>query len=245
MSRTTVQVFSPHFDDASLSCGEHILSWRKKGIPVEVITVFTRFEASQYSQDSLDFMKKGHVQSAAEFEKTRSQEDRISMEKLGVAYRWLDLVDAGFREQQSSPTYQTHRELFAGKIKDTPSWQAQLELRLQQEIKKEAVVVCPLGVGQHADHLLVRRILEKHVPVERLLYYVDIPYAIQLGNWQWSQFWQVITSPKSLSWSSPDKIEAVTVYNSQVPLLFQNGMWQYPECVSGQAFKNNLELHIS
>ncbi|MBW7944021.1 PIG-L family deacetylase [Patescibacteria group bacterium] len=241
-----IQVFSPHFDDASLSCGEHILAWAKKGMKVEVITVFTRFGAEHLSKDSIEFMKKGHVESVTEFEKVRGQEDRESMGKLGVAsYKWLNLVDAGFREQDSTPTYQTHQELFAGTIKDSASWQSQLELRLQQEVKTEAVVVCPLGVGQHADHLLVRRILEKYVPTERLLYYVDIPYALQLSNWRWPQFWQVVTSPTSLSWSSPDKIEAVTVYNSQVPLLFQNGIWQYPECVAGRAFKNNVELRLS
>lgn len=229
-----VQVFSPHFDDATLSCGEHILRWLDQGYRVEVVTVFSEFEAKHLSQDSQDFMDRCGVSSAKEFQAQRGQEDKESMKLLGAShFEWLGQTDGGFREENSAPTYASHTILFEGKILDSTSWKSSLKTLLQKHVQKDATVIVPLGVGQHADHLLIKQQLQQLVPVEKLGYYVDIPYALQLSKWSTQQLKELFFLPKSLVWSSERKLKAVRAYNSQVPLLFQDGLWQYPECVVG------------
>lgn len=230
-----IQVFSPHFDDATLSCGEHILRWHQQGHTVEVVNVFTEFDATIYSADSLDFMRKGKVKSGKAFRDARGKEDTQSMHVLGVNnVQWLGLTDGGFREEHGVPTYPSHDHLFAGKILDSDDAKKKIAKEVHKALKPGCTVVVPLGVGQHADHTLVRNIVSDVVDPERLVFYVDIPYAFQLGSWNSFQLASFLQKRKSVLWSSAQKIEAVEVYHSQVPILFKVGLWQYPECCISQ-----------
>lgn len=230
-----IQVFSPHFDDATLSCGEHILRWKKNGFDVEIFTVFSQFESHFLSADSVDFMKRSGSNSAQSFQHERSKEDTLSMKLLGVEkFHWLGFTDGGFRSEREEPVYASHKVLFAGKILDSESWQKKLQQELKSLVREDAVVVFPMGIGQHADHLLVRNLLLELVPADRRLQYVDIPYALSFQQWTKNQFVQLLTQPKSLHWSSEQKLKAVQAYTSQVPTLFYDQLWQYPECMIGQ-----------
>jgi len=236
--RRKVQVFSPHFDDASLSCGEHILSWLAAGFDVEVYTIFSQFESEYLSQDSQDFMRRSGSTAVQTFQHERSQEDSGSMKLLGVKnYYWLGLTDGGFRSDRHKPVYSSHKELFSGIIADPPAWQAKLHKELQSVVHKDAEVVFPLGVGHHADHLLVRNMLREIVPEAQQHCYVDVPYAFVASSWDLSQISRLLTLPKSLMWSSAQKLKAVEAYTSQVPTLFYDEIWPYPECVIGQAIQ--------
>lgn len=231
-----IQVFSPHFDDASLSCGEHILRWKKAAIDVEIYTIFSQFESHFLSQDSVDFMQRSGSASAQTFQHERSKEDARSMKLLGIEkFHWLGFTDGGFRSENEHPVYSTHKVLFAGNVLDNESWQKKLGLQLQRVLRDDAVAVFPLGVGQHADHLLVSSLLQQLVPKQRQLHYVDVPYAFSFHHWTSAQFSQFTTQPRSLMWSSAQKLKAVEAYTSQVPTLFYDALWQYPECLIGQA----------
>lgn len=229
-----IQVFSPHFDDASLSCGEHILHWQRQGHQVEVTTVFTEFDATVFSADSASFMEKCGVTTGHQFHVQRGLEDQASMKALGVdRVSWLGLIDGGFRAEHDQPTYSSHDLLFAGQILDSQQFQKKLQQVLKQAIRTEAMVGVPLGVGRHADHLLVRQLVSRMVSPERLFFYVDVPYAFNLGNWSFHQGWQLLSGRQSWYWSSPQKLKAVAAYDSQVPILFKEKLWHYPECCIG------------
>lgn len=231
-----IQVFSPHFDDASLSCGEHILRWKKAGIDVEVYTVFSQFESHFLSADSVDFMERSGSNSAQSFQHERSKEDSRSMKLLSIEkYHWLGFTDGGFRSKDELPVYPSHKVLFAGKILDNEEWQKKLLSQLKSVLRDDAVIVFPLGVGQHADHLLVRNLLQQIVHEQRQLQYVDVPYALSFHQWTSEQLIKLLLQPRSLAWSSAQKLKAVEAYTSQVPTLFYDALWEYPECLIGQA----------
>lgn len=230
--RKKIQVISPHFDDAVLSCGQHILDWQEDGYEVEVITVFTEFEASVLSEDSASFVKECGVESLAAFRKLREREDTEAMKRLGVKkYRWLGCIDGGFRESEGVPTYRTHDELFSGKVLDSDDWIDQLSDSLQNAIDPQATVVIPLGFGAHADHLIVRQIGEEVCSKKRLSWYIDIPYAFQIHHWQTEFVHRVFIGKTSMKWTTAKKLHAVSAYDAQVPILFPSGLWGYPEAV--------------
>jgi LmbE family N-acetylglucosaminyl deacetylase len=216
-----IQVFSPHFDDATLSCGEHILQWRKQQVNVEVYTVFSQFESKFLSQDSQDFMKRSGSIDAQSFQHARAKEDTKSMKMLGIEkFFWLGFPDGGFRSHHQHPVYPSHAVLFEGEVLDDPDWILRVKKSLQEVIDPNAHVVFPLGVGRHADHLIVRNLLQELVSPDHQILYVDIPYAFTLKNWNFSQLRDVVRKKKSLRWSSPQKVAAVEAYASQIPTLF-------------------------
>ncbi len=230
-----IQVFSPHFDDAVLSCGEHILCWQTLGFEVEVVTVFTQFATATLSADSQEFMKNSGASTVTDLQNIRLNEDQQALKQLGVKHvSLLTETDGGFREHRHRPVYETHQQLFAGQVLDSDTWQEQFFRYLSTTIRSDAQVIVPLGVGQHADHLLVRQAVERVVPKKKISFYVDIPYALQFGNWTFQHVWQCVQSTRSIFWSSAKKLAAVQIYGSQTPLLFPTGLWQYPECVIGE-----------
>jgi len=229
--KSIIQIFSPHFDDAVLSCGEHILYWQHQGYEVLVTTVFNSFKAHVLSQDSIEFMQKGNSLSAQEFENVRSKEDYSAMQELNIKqFQSLGYVDAGFREQDSAPTYINHLELFDGHIKDNIKWQNTFISDLQKSILPKSRVIIPLGVGNHVDHILVKRAIEQSL-VPNIYYYIDIPYAFSFSNWKPSYIKKCLYLSHSLLWSSEKKITAVNKYTSQVPILFPDKLWSYPEII--------------
>jgi LmbE family N-acetylglucosaminyl deacetylase len=233
-----IQIFSPHFDDAILSCGEHILEWLAAGNEVKVYTIFTKFAAKVYSRDSLEFMAKGKVKDGIAFRRQRSAEDKAAMRKIGITkYRWLDEVDGGFREENGQPVYRSHAALFSGHILDNSKWQEHLRTSLAAVIDPQAVVVLPGGVGYHADHLLVEHFLSELVPASRIVRYVDVPYVFQFGNWRSSVLGDFLRKPRSIKWSTKEKLKSVAEYSSQTPILFPAGVWEFPEILIGNGLQ--------
>lgn len=227
-----IQVISPHFDDAVLSCAQHILDWQAEGYEVEVITVFTEFEASVLSEDSASFVKECGVKSLAAFRKLREREDTEAMKRLGVKkYKWLGFIDGGFREENGKPVYFTHDYLFAGKISDSSEWRDRLTFQLKKAIDTDSTVVLPLGIGGHADHHIVKQSAEGFCSPKHLSWYMDVPYAFQLHNLESNLVTTLVSSRASWKWSSKSKLHAVEAYEAQVPILFPQGLWEYPEIV--------------
>jgi LmbE family N-acetylglucosaminyl deacetylase len=92
-----------------------------------------------------------------------------------------------------------------------------------------ALMVAPLGIGDHVDHLLVAAVairlsFQTSIP---LLLYEDLPYAYQvslaLQEWIWSRFGMpLIPKLVKIDATLQEKIELIELYTSQVvPLFFQ------------------------
>jgi hypothetical protein len=81
-------------------------------------------------------------------------------------------------------------------------------------------IFCPLGVGKHVDHLIVRAVGERFT--DRVIYYADFPYIqsalpdpqfvarYRLAPWSWSEG---VAAKEAL----------IQGYRTQVPAMFPTG----------------------
>ena len=227
-SSPSIIVISPHLDDAALDLCDHIFKWKAQGSIVKIITVFTSF----HGMISTEAKKNTGIQSSSvkAFEVRRRSEDKKAMRLLGVRSKHLGFVDGGFRSYNRTLAYHNFRELFSGRVSPLD---AKLFEKLKSKIMPFALrerIIIPLGVGRHADHLLVRRAAEAVIPRKKLEYYIDYPYALSFSKWTISQAIMAARMKKSVLPFQPRKEKILSMYASQMPILFPAKM-RYPEIV--------------
>jgi LmbE family N-acetylglucosaminyl deacetylase len=170
-----IVVLSPHRDDAALALGLTVGAWLEQGHAVEVMNVFTRTEHAPYS-DSGSL----HANDRASFASAVRKREDESWVKLyaghpgkgRVALSDLNLKDAPLR-LHIRPDEVLHREpLLTEKIV--------LKVKRALEQSRAAVLVLPLGVGGHVDHLTTRQLaLPADIAAMPVAFYEDQPYAAQ------------------------------------------------------------------
>lgn len=141
------------------------------------------------------------------------------MKKLNVSYLHLPLVDGGFRTTKGVAHYSTYDDLFSGKIS---TYDQRLLLALKKfltSLPPADEVLVPLGIGGHADHVLVRQAAEAVFDRNQLRYYADMPYALHLSNWQPFHTFLRIANTNFSSQGTPFKQEVINCYLSQIDLL--------------------------
>ncbi len=225
-------IVSPHLDDAALSCADHALAWRAAGEEVMVINVFDRAGTpSAIAPFVADSIRSAGAADAAAYEAMRVEEDTRCLQALDVSARNLGLIDAGFRGADA-PDYPTIRALLPGRL-------AARELALVARVlevlddaiapaDKVSLIIGPLGIGGHVDHLIARAACER-LGSRRLGYYADMPYARAPWNWPGAALLQLLRARTSIKRMSDAKRSALAHYRSQMPLLFRRGPPRYPE----------------
>jgi LmbE family N-acetylglucosaminyl deacetylase len=171
--------FSPHPDDAVLSCGGLIYQLTQAGETVGVFTVMS----GPIPPDAMD---KPFVQElvtrwnlGSDPVSGRKVEDQNAVQVLGGTVRFGTLPDAPYRsDAQGHPLYHDREALFGGINSHDP-----VLLRLDeitQPCDPAAVLYFPLGVGNHVDHLIVRNTLRDwwsaHAEVA-VFFYEEYPYS--------------------------------------------------------------------
>jgi LmbE family N-acetylglucosaminyl deacetylase len=168
---------SPHFDDAVLSCGGLIQEQTRGGTPVEIWTIFAGnpgpVPLSPVAQASHAAWNTG---SAEETVTLRQVEDRNAAHILGVQIHHFTILDCIYRfSPQAEWLYP--QTVFAPIHPAESGLADRISAELDQELKPDDILVCPLALGKHIDHVLVR------VSAERLgrslRYYADIPYLVK------------------------------------------------------------------
>lgn len=227
-----IAILSPHLDDAALSLTDHILFWQKKGIEVTIITVFTSFSTQRLSADTSNYIHKCGFKSIKKFELARKKEDIDAMKLLGLHknYIHLDFIDGGFREKNSKPVYESYDALFSGKIIDDTTYLKKIDAILQKLLNEFSVVIAPFGIGNHADHIIVKNSAKIACHKKSLLFYAEYPYALHKKNWNIKNYLHHFITPKTTICTSPQKRRILAAYSSQIPILFQNSI-QYKEIV--------------
>ena len=220
-----VTVLSPHLDDAALGCADHILSWLGAGYKISVLTIFGDCASGLLSDYMHTYMQKARITSLEDLESMRKREDALAMQRLGVSWKVLDYVDAGFRSQYGHNTYPDYKTLCARTHGITET--ALLD-NLVKEIKafsKSQIFLIPFAVGHHIDHRLVRAATEQAVPPTQIAYYLDMPYALNPRKWSIRQMGEVVSlickRHWSYKWITPDKRLVLSAYQSQMPYLFR------------------------
>jgi LmbE family N-acetylglucosaminyl deacetylase len=229
-------VLSPHLDDAALSCGA-VMIYAASRTPVTVITVFTEAGQPPYTFSARRYLKQVGAQNAQALYRRRRAEDRAALEPIGVTCVHAGLTEALFRRRPPGrrrapgarllpelahiyPVYRRH--ITAGRIAsaDAGTLHHVCDMVARATSSCPSVVLAPLGVGGHVDHVLVRTAAERSGA--QVVYYSDFPYNRQhepdgdfvrrhgLVEMRWSLLVE-------------EKSDLVRAYQTQVQALFKGG----------------------
>ncbi|MBT7069717.1 MAG: hypothetical protein HN975_02355 [Anaerolineae bacterium] len=224
---------SPHLDDAVLSCGGLIFQQRRAGTPVEIWNWMSGIPADEMPLS--DLARSVHagweLASAKETLDARLTEDRLAALRVNANPRYFDFLDCIYRCADDGEI------LYPGEIFVSPhpadhSLVSKIAEVIAKNLRPDDVLVCPLTIGKHPDHVIVRRAAEQ--AGQPLRYYVDIPYAF----WYPEQLAEItenleaeafpISEGELVVWQ-----EAVAAYSSQLTVLFGGE----------EMMKNALKLH--
>ncbi len=166
---------SPHLDDAVYSCGGKIAQDIRRGNSVEIWTVF----AGDPSSDLTPFALELHARwgAGAESVAKRRAEDIAACGMLGVGHRHLPHPDCIYRRLPLSdePVIRTNDDLFLPVRPEEQALILQIRDEFLQLNPENRPFYCPLVIGGHMDHRLVRAAAES--TGSPLIYYADFPYA--------------------------------------------------------------------
>lgn len=173
---------SPHLDDIALSCAGLVHQLTRAGERVRVAVVCTGdtpkgivlSEAARHVH--WEWQLGEHNPYAA-----RRAEDIAACEAFGIEPLHLGFLDAVYRhDPMGEPLYT--RNFIGGAVHEV-DWRTTyfaLVARLRQVVSGAARVYCPLAIGGHVDHVLVRSAAETATP-GGLTYYEDYPYAQKIA----------------------------------------------------------------
>jgi LmbE family N-acetylglucosaminyl deacetylase len=170
--------FSPHIDDAALSCGG--LIWEQSQAE-ETVEIWTICAGDPPPGPLTPFAEALHQRwgMSREAAGLRRLEDLESCSRLCAYPRHFPLPDCIYRrsELDEAPLYPSEESLFGPLHPEEGTLVGALAARLVLQLPPEAELVSPLAIGNHVDHQLTRRALERIR--RRLWYYADFPYAMK------------------------------------------------------------------
>ena len=229
-------VLSPHLDDAALSCGAMMIH-ACQTMPVTVATLFTEAGQPPYTLSARRYLHQVGAKDAAALYRQRREEDRAALQPLGITCVHAGLVDAPFRRRpevrarswwarlmpELAHIYPIYRlNITSGRIAKADAGTLREAASLVQRLAAPgpALVLAPLGVGSHVDHVLVRTAAERSGA--DIAYYSDFPHnqhhtadrAFIRRNGLVEARW-----PRSLE----AKAELVRTYRTQTGALFPGG----------------------
>ncbi len=167
---------SPHFDDAVLSCGGLIFEQTRQGTPVEIWTIL----AGDPPPGPLsEFARQNHalwgLPGGKETVAMRRAEDERASSLVGADLVHFDIPDCIYRRSPQGQALYPETVISAPHPADR-KLPDRMAACLRSELLKDDILVCPLALGGHVDHVLVRQAVESlHQP---LLYYADVPYLL-------------------------------------------------------------------
>jgi LmbE family N-acetylglucosaminyl deacetylase len=212
---------SPHFDDVVLSCGGIVWEQVQAGEVVEIWTICAG--APDVSEPLSDFAKQLHErwQTGLEAVEIRRREDEAAGRVLGARLRYWNLPDCIYRRLPTGQWLVNGEEdLWQPVHPQEEGVIAQMARWMLKGLAYGVKLVCPLTLGNHVDHRLVRTAAEQVVQQlgQPLWFYSDYPYAVRApaelqdkvsSDWQ-KECWQV-TPAALMAWQ-----EAVASHVSQL-----------------------------
>ncbi|HEX9090787.1 MAG TPA: PIG-L family deacetylase [Anaerolineales bacterium] len=169
---------SPHFDDVALSCGG--LVWEQVNTG-QAVSIWTVCSGEPPAGDFSPFAKELHARwdVGRNAPAQRRSEDIRSCQLLGATPRYFSVSDCIYRRDPQTDDY-----LYASEATINGPLQpgdalvmGEVGKQIKLSLPDEAILVCPLGLGNHVDHQLTRLVAEGlGTP---LWYYADYPYVLR------------------------------------------------------------------
>ncbi len=212
---------SPHLDDAVLSAGGLIYEQARAGRRVEIWTLVCGFP---HDEDLSPFAQVLHFTwgfaSSEETVRSRRAEDARAAGIVGAkAVHFDEFPDCIYRRGRDGNWL--YGDIFVSPHADEADLPARMSAALASRLERGDKIVCPLAIGGHVDHVIVRRAVEKLG--RPLWYYADIPYllnnpsaldpikrAMQAKRWK-------VSSAGLAAWQ-----DGVAAYASQIQMLFES-----------------------
>lgn len=231
-NKKPIYFISPHLDDAIFSCGD-LISYLAKKTTVYIVTIFTDAGVGPYSYSAKIHVKRCGFKDIKKLFYARKMEDISAMEKLGVEFKHLGLIEAQLRKNPKMkyfqrlmtniipeaahvyPVYRWH--VINGKIshKDLKTLDLVIK-KLKSLIGNDSFVFCPLAVGNHVDHVIVRNCCIE--AFKNVILWSDFPYNRK----------NEINFPgikKHFEWKVDErnKLNLMKIYKTQFEATFPNG----------------------
>jgi LmbE family N-acetylglucosaminyl deacetylase len=171
---------SPHLDDAIFSCGGLMAMQDARG---EIISILTVFAGDPPDWRISPFAAELHARwgKPGPPVAVRRAEDRLAAGRLGAAIVHLDFLEAIYRKGDGDRILYPDVEAIFGPMDPEDGAIVERITDALSSIEIEgANVYCPLGIGGHVDHRLLRLAAEAlHIP---LTYYREFPYVTRRGG---------------------------------------------------------------
>lgn len=237
IDRQTPFVFiSPHLDDAILSCGG-LISYIRNNIPIKVISVFTEISEEPKTKFARHFVKSCGYQNSRQLFKDRQNEDAAIFRKLNIKYGHLGFNDAAWRKNKDNTTlpmiakyfpefvhiYPRQKDIFSGKV---AAADVKTVITVENILKsligknKKTVILAPVGIGLHVDHIMIRDICAKNF--HRVIFWSDFHYSLFKSA---DEDFIKKKKLKLFSWNKNIKYKEklIRTYKSQFSSLFPTG----------------------
>jgi LmbE family N-acetylglucosaminyl deacetylase len=212
---------SPHLDDAVLSAGGLIHDQARDGNRVEIWTLVCGFPPEA---ELTPFAQLLHFQwgftSAEETVRSRRVEDERAASIVGAKAVHFDVPDCIYRRGPDGEALYP-MNVFIPPHPAEGDLPAKMTDILRERIQLDDVLVCPLGIGGHADHLLVRQAVEG---LNRALwYYADVPYVLNHPEALEPSTRRMAAERRDVSSGGLDAwVQGIAAYKSQISTLFEN-----------------------
>jgi LmbE family N-acetylglucosaminyl deacetylase len=211
---------SPHLDDAALSAGGLIHMQTRAGTSVEIWTVLCGLppwdELSPFAREQ---HQKWGAASADEIVRIRRAEDVTAAGILGARPRHFDFLDCIYRRAPDGEWL--YDDIYAPPHPDEPNLPRRIAAAVSVDLRADDVLVCPLAIGPHVDHLIVRRAAEWLG--RPLVYAADFPYLISFPGQLTSITAGMTGKPYPITETSLRTWQtAVAAYASQISTVFES-----------------------
>lgn len=230
---------SPHLDDAILSAGG-LISYLASKTTVEVITIFTKPSPKPYTLSTKVFLKNCNFRDAEDLFNKRRLEDQYVFTKLNLNYHHLGFTDASWRKKINPnrilkvfskiipelihiyPIYRNYlkKGVTSGHVSNEDEQNVTLIKQKLNKIiknKKNILIFCPIGIGLHVDHILVRNLCQNSF--KNIIFWSDFPYSLTEkpdDNFIMLNNLKKLQSDKKINY----KNTLISLYKTQVDAMF-------------------------
>ena len=220
---------APHLDDAALSCGGQIHQLTSDnltavGKQILIVTIM----AGDPPHDAIysDFVRELHArwELAVNAEAVRREEDAEACAILGADFDHWSIPDCVYRmhPETGQPLYPTWEDVITA-VHPAESQLIQTLAEQMAQLPSTDRVIAPLGIGNHADHLVTRLAAEVSFG-NKVWYFEDYPYVQEAGALtavipEPPSHWQAHTYPLHPA-NLTAKAKAIAAYRSQVSTFF-------------------------
>lgn len=218
-------IISPHLDDGVLSCGDYIKKLIDEGNVVTIISVFTGYPlsnqlsraAKQYhancflSDDSMEYRKKEDIQAC---------------NILGCQYIHLNYYECLYRKDKyGNNIYPDLNDIYHLDDDSEILYFKQLIDEFSRLLDEFDCVLAPLGLGNHADHLLINKVIKTIDKTKKcqILYYEEIPYICYMSSNKKiiiPEMKPIVVKLSETHWEF--KVRAILCYRSQLHIMWKD-----------------------